>query len=236
MGDSIIEYSIFDACRLGNISYVRNYMSKGNRINIKNSEGETPFFVACKYFKKELCDYLFLKIPKLSDLSIKDNEGRTVLFRVIERGCPECILEWLLDHGASGDLCKVNNKGVTPLSIACQNNYLHLVKILCEFNENFNALLTTNIKDKYGKSALYYAYTNYIINNKSDIFNYFFNIISTTNLIKEINDFSAILEYEKKTDTEKYDINKLLIISFFNKLKQKKYVNDRRRVVLLKTR
>ena len=53
--------TIFNSCRTGNLCKVQQYVNRGGDVYAKNEDGETIFFVACKYANTQLCEYLFQK-------------------------------------------------------------------------------------------------------------------------------------------------------------------------------
>ena len=159
--------TIFNSCRTGNLYKVQQYVNRGGDVYAKNRDDETIFFVACKYANIPLCEYLFSKYG-VTILSTKDNKGRTPLFMVVEKGLM-IMVYWLFDHGACGDMIKVNCDNMTPVSMACKKNFVDIVIFLCEIDPPFNASLTINMLDNLNKSALDYAYEN---RRKSKIFVY----------------------------------------------------------------
>ena len=110
--------------------------------NIKNSNDETLFFLAMKYFKIKIAEVIFMKCRYISSLNNPNLDGDTPLHIILKRNCPKEVLEFLLDHNGAQSLSNVNKDGETPLIIAIKNNHFENVKVLCEFDRTYNALLT----------------------------------------------------------------------------------------------
>ena len=113
--------------------------------NIKDTNGETPLYLACENSHTELVKLL---LEHGADANIKSEYGYTPLYRACDKDNTE-VVKLLLEHGA--DVNSKDNYGNTLLYSACKNNNTELAKLLLEYGAD------VNIKNKYGGTLLYWA-------------------------------------------------------------------------------
>ena len=123
---------------------------KARVLRLANHAGDTPLQVAVASGHVELVTML-LKVDKSNNIVCHhdDNEITTQDTTTTTSGGVEEIIddECLL----SNSIINVKNvKGLSPLIVACERNYVEIVKLLLSHNNNTN----TNIRDTNGRSCL----------------------------------------------------------------------------------
>ena len=114
------EISILDAAKGGNIAAVKQHISTGTDVNVKNELGMTPLFLATGMGHKEIAELL---ISKGADLNAKDKNGGTPLHIASSRGQKE-IAQLLIasDAEVNAMILSGSYKGITPLDFATKFN------------------------------------------------------------------------------------------------------------------
>ena len=153
-----LEHDILISCKLPEESFkdaVRNLKEilegdaykdyKFDLNNIKDTNGETPLYLACENSHTELVKLL---LEHGADANIKSEYGYTPLYRACDKDNTE-VVKLLLEHGA--DVNSKDNYGNTLLYSACKNNNTELAKLLLEYGADVNN------KNKYGGTLLYWA-------------------------------------------------------------------------------
>ena len=100
---------IHTATFLGNLKVVKQHITYGTDLNIKDQYGSTPLIIAITFGKTEVATAL---IQAGVDLHIKNNEGSTPL-HVAAFLCRTEIVKSLLENGADKNL--TNNYGSTVI-------------------------------------------------------------------------------------------------------------------------
>ena len=85
-------------------------------------------------------------LPKVNDVDIY---GRTKLWKAVEKGNLQLVRELIDEFGDQLDINKGDKDGFTPLSIAVQQGYLDLVKLLLSVNT-----IRVNQRVRKGREAL----------------------------------------------------------------------------------
>ena len=102
-------------------------------------------------------------LPKVNDVDIY---GRTKLWKAVEKGNLQLVRELIDEFGDQLDINKGDKDGFTPLSIAVQQGYLDLVKLLLSVNT-----IRVNQRVRKGREALsaplYLACANFTETNKA---------------------------------------------------------------------
>jgi ankyrin repeat protein len=160
---------LFQAITNKDMTRIMSYLNSGVDVNIKSKDyGNTPLILACYRGYLELVTIL-LDDPEI-DVNIKNDKQETALYVVcnLKNGrdfADRDILKLLLTHPNSKDKINVNSLNldsdsydtyITPLQVACIKYNTFAVESLLE-HPNINI----NIKDKYQRSALFYACDSY---------------------------------------------------------------------------
>ena len=122
------EISILDAAKGGNIAVVKQHISTGADVNVKNELGMTPLFLATGMGHKEIAEML---ISKGADLNAKDKNGGTPLHIASSRDQME-IAQLLIASNAEVNAMILSGsyKGITPLDFATKFNRTEIAALL----------------------------------------------------------------------------------------------------------
>jgi hypothetical protein len=122
------EISILDAAKGGNIAAVKQHISTGTDVSVKNELGMTPLFLATGMGHKEIAELL---ISKGADVNAKDKNGGTPLHIASSRGQKE-IAELLIASNAEVNAMILSGsyKGITPLDFATKFNRTEIADLL----------------------------------------------------------------------------------------------------------
>ena len=103
------EKDIGTAAKKGNLDAVKNFLSKGVKVNTPDPSGATPLSMAALAGEVETAKYL---ISKGADVNVRHKDGATPLHFAAFFGETE-VVELLLDNNAKVNI--QNYKGETPL-------------------------------------------------------------------------------------------------------------------------
>ena len=122
------EISILDAAKGGNTALVKQHISTGADVNVKNELGMTPLFLATGMGHKEIAELL---ISKGADLNAKDKNGGTPLHIASSRGQTE-IAQLLIASNAEVNAMILSGsyKGITPLDFATKFKRTEIANLL----------------------------------------------------------------------------------------------------------
>lgn len=130
--------------------YAKLLVQYGAKVNVSNSDGETPLILAVDYYSNlidvSLVQYL---ISEGADVNAITKKGNTALSIAAYNGLP-LILRILLENGADTRVTK-KNKNEIPVLNACYNGEIECVSLLIQYGADIT------IKDSYGTSALIMA-------------------------------------------------------------------------------
>lgn len=168
-----MEKDLIEGCILGNIQLVRRALtSKHININIKNNDGYTILYLACR---ENNDDIVKLLIESNANVDIShDIDGDTPLIIACSEGYVK-IVEYLLQamlllssspiittvtsltllqssilsSAYKASINHLNKNGWTPLIYACYYGHYNVVKLLIDYHVDIN------MKSHYGYTALY---------------------------------------------------------------------------------
>jgi ankyrin repeat protein len=140
--------TLLGAAASGDIDAVKLFLSKGDDINIRGNNGDTPLLIAARNGHEDLVKLL---IEKGANINASNNRGRTPL-AVAKQGKHAEVINILRQHGAvetlhgaaaSGDIDEVkrllsegqdvnsrDSEGQTPLHLAVKSGDREMVKFL----------------------------------------------------------------------------------------------------------
>ncbi|CAB0029690.1 unnamed protein product [Trichogramma brassicae] len=128
-------------------------INDGFNINCTNEPGLAHFHVACKYGYKNIAEK-FLELGQEPNLLVQST-GDSPLHLALLGGCKE-VIELLLRRGADPNL--INNKGLTPLQIICNEyNDYDLAKMVFELSHYKYRPVQVNLQDNFGDTLLHVA-------------------------------------------------------------------------------
>jgi len=105
---------------------VELFIKLGVDVNVKNNQGQTPFYRAIQMANLEIAEFL---ISKGATVDVKDNEGKTPLhYTAYMAWHNKDVAEFLIKHGA--DINAKDNDGKTPLQIAMESDHKEIVEFL----------------------------------------------------------------------------------------------------------
>lgn len=115
----------------GNLAICKMLIERGADVNKANINGHTPVKYAGSKNHKEVLTFL---LDCNGDPNSRDQIGETPLHRVVSAERDEC-LRILLTHPNSSKMISINaqnNVGNTALHIACENDDITTVMLLCD--------------------------------------------------------------------------------------------------------
>jgi ankyrin repeat protein len=119
------DISIHDAVEKGNIEAVKQHLTAGTDVNLKDEDGElTPLQMAAGEGQKEIAELL---IAKGADVNAMTADGLTALFAAI-LGPHKEIAELLIAKGA--DVNARGFLGMTPLNMAADEGEKEIAALL----------------------------------------------------------------------------------------------------------
>jgi len=141
------------ACQNCNKDVVKLLITNGADINKINHNNQTAIMLACFELNRETVNLL---IEKGADLDIQDTlQQDTALSLACKHDDSNIIIKDLIKQGKA-NINIPNEKGNTPLIIACQNDNINIAKFLVKNGADINA---RNKEEQ--SSALHIAITNY---------------------------------------------------------------------------
>jgi len=120
------QQSLHQATVSGNIERVKELLSKGVDINLKNRQGWTPLHAAVWNQKQDIAKLL---IEKGADVNVKDKSSRTALQFAADTGQKE-IVELLIAKKA--EVNTMNARGENALSLATKKGHKEVAAYLTE--------------------------------------------------------------------------------------------------------
>ena len=121
------ETAIYKAAKNGHKEVVQFLASHGGDLNIGNSKGWYPINVAAEYGQWELLPVLVSHGANIGNINCLGSNGETALYKAAEKGFVE-VATFLADHGADATIA--SSKGVFPIDIAAENDFLPLLPVL----------------------------------------------------------------------------------------------------------
>ena len=140
-----LQKQLITAITKNNLSTVKNAVTNGANLNIKDSFGFTPLHIAVQLKNLEIVKYL---VDQKANVNSKDNSGNTSLHTAIRSGSLE-IVKYLVDQKAN--INSKDNSGNTPLHTAIWSKNLEIIKYLTEIKSRINA------QDENGNTPLHIA-------------------------------------------------------------------------------
>lgn len=142
--------------------------TKGADINAQNSNGEVPFFIACKYGRCYIMNQLLNHYSNDIDFDLKDINGIGYMHYVAAVLNSNESLQWLLNKGL--DINIISNFG-TPLCIGSQHANIDSVRMLLDYGADINL-----VRADSGRTSLIVAaqegrleIVNELLNRNADI-------------------------------------------------------------------
>lgn len=143
---------LFIACQKGLLEVVQFFiLNDGFDINHLDNDQKNPLFYALENMHFHIAHFLFRNGAKLSFEGIKSYHIKPLskLYNVSSLKLFQTLLENHFDEK------NMNEKGQTPLHVACQLGLLKLVRLFL-----FDRNLFLNMKDKDKRTPLFYAHQN----------------------------------------------------------------------------
>ncbi len=133
------------AAAQGHLDLVKEMISLGTNIEIKDKDGNTPLMLASRTGHLEIVEFL---LAEGAELQAKNNNGNTALHFASWNGYLE-VVKLLLEQGA--ELEHKNMHGYTPLTLAAYSGHLAIVKLLLKKGAHKEA------EDNHGHIVLHVA-------------------------------------------------------------------------------
>lgn len=138
--------SLNEAVIKGDAANVKKNIAKGEDVNLKDKNGDTPLITAVKNGNLEITRML---IDAKADVNVKDNAGNTPLIIICKTKRTD-IAELLIKAGA--DVNEKNNSGETSLLNASKNGNIPMMQLLYKANAG-NQLNETEANDELNTSG-----------------------------------------------------------------------------------
>jgi len=126
---------VFNACALGELKIIKDYLNNGGDPNIINEFGLPLISLAVENSRIEIIKIL---LERGANINIQDEFGQTTLLFAVDSSIDAVIrsggeasveiINLLLENGA--DLKIPDNQGRTPISIAETYNYTKMIEYL----------------------------------------------------------------------------------------------------------
>ena len=145
LGAKAPDISIHEAVGKGRIETVKQHLTAGTDVNVKNDDGLTALNVATYFKNKEIAEFL---ISKGADVNTKEENSLTPLHLTAFDEYKE-IAELLIANGAEVDIKDKN--GLTPLHLAAIEGQKEIAELLIVNGAE------VDIKDKNGFTPLHYS-------------------------------------------------------------------------------
>ncbi len=136
---------LHQAAALGDLGLLRELIDLGHPIDARDSEGSTPFLVACKQAEPDIFHAL---LEAGADFEATNRRGMNALFFVASNGIVSLARD-LIDLGA--DVNRPAARGLTPLIAAIMSENSRLVRLLVDAGANVRHV------DASGTSVLRWA-------------------------------------------------------------------------------
>ena len=138
---------LHEAVKRGDTRTVKNLLSKGSNVDLKDKNGQTPLILAAELGYKEIVELL---LANGADVNTRDSYGCSPLWLAASAG-HRGVLELLLSKGA--DVNVMDNSGFTPLHEAAGGGHTEAVLLLLAKGSNVNV----PAKNEKGWSPLHFA-------------------------------------------------------------------------------
>lgn len=135
---------LHEAVRYGNLEIAKALLNSGANVNAKDNLGKTP--ISLIFPRNKMFETYSLLINHKADIEQKDMFGDSILHTATMMNCSPDVLRLLIKAGA--DINARNKEGVTPLSIAVQQENLDAVKLFTVLGADIHT------KDTKGLSPL----------------------------------------------------------------------------------
>jgi ankyrin repeat protein len=143
--------ALHTACTTGNLQMVQSLAGASTDLNVKNSIGLTPLYIACD---NQFADIGIFLVKKNADLGAVCAPGDTPLHRICARGMVS-LLEQLVNLPATAGIrvhfdVKTTSEE-TLLHVTAKAGFIAIANIICKQANLMNA------RDSAGKTALHYV-------------------------------------------------------------------------------
>jgi ankyrin repeat protein len=143
--------SLHNACASGDIAYVQRVLGQVSDIDVKNSQGLTPLYIACD---KQYGDIAIVLIKKKANLGVLCGPGDCPLHRICARGMTSLLDQIMSFPPSMGIRIPFDTKtstGMTAMHVAAKAGFTGIVKLLVKGANMINT------RDSFGRTAVHYA-------------------------------------------------------------------------------
>lgn len=155
------------ACELNNLDLAKILIENGATVDVSDSSENTPLLHACKKNNFDLVQYLYQQGAKIYCRNKYNLQTPLMIACANPESLP--IIRFLIQKG-----CNINatdNNKDTPLTIACKNNNIEIVKFLLTQNvdvkiENSVGSTALSIAQYDGRKEIYQILTEFISSKK----------------------------------------------------------------------
>lgn len=137
--------ALHEAVKGGHFGTVEFLLSRGAKVNVQESDGQTALHVACQFENTDIVKSL---MRNGADVNILDNKKQSALQTSILRG-PDATTRYLLKNGA--DVQLIDKDGQSALHYAAEWGNQDIIVLLLSMGAN------VNLQDREGKTPLHYA-------------------------------------------------------------------------------
>lgn len=145
MGQSNLNFDIFESVRKGNLIQVKHILNQNPKIaDSLNNHNHSLLIIAAYYEQQEILEYM---LPLVSNINHKSENGTALAAAVVKNNF--YIINTLLEYNANVNL--TDAKGVSPLMYAILFKNTKVINLLLKHGADKSAL------DNTGKSTFEYA-------------------------------------------------------------------------------
>ena len=144
------QIDIEEACIIGNLHEVQQYLASGGDVNQADDEQVTPLILACWYNHLEIVNLLLNQAG--IDVNKTQQTGWTPLYIACMRSDVNVVKALLNKDGINVNQA-TTMYGYTPLMVACEKGHLEVVNLLL----NHDGIDVNKINTRHGQTALHIA-------------------------------------------------------------------------------
>ena len=117
----------WNAIKQGNSEEVKRLVKSGVDVNGRVTEELSLLHLAAQFGSLDIVKHL---VEHGAEVTNEDDSCRETVLHSACRGGSDAIVKYILQKGAAKDICKKNSSGRLPLSLACTEYHIAVVRTL----------------------------------------------------------------------------------------------------------